>query len=45
MNTNTSDIFYQPTHAAIAAITVYYTAFANFDSVLVCENGVAYTRF
>lgn len=45
MNTNTSDIFYQPTHNAIAAITAYYTAFANFDCVLVCENGVAYVRY
>lgn len=46
MNTNTSDIFYQPVHAGLAAATqCYWTAFANFDSVLVCENGVAYTRF
>jgi hypothetical protein len=46
MNTNTSDIFYQPVHAGLAsAAQCYYTAFANFDSVLVCENGVAYTRF
>lgn len=46
MNTNTSDIFYQPAHLGFAAATtVYYTAFANFDSVLVCENGVAYTRY
>lgn len=46
MNTNTSDIFFQPQHAGLAAATVCnYTAFANFDSVLVCENGVAYTRF
>ena len=46
MNTNTSDIFFQPVHSAFgSATTCYYTAFANFDSVLVCENGVAYTRF
>jgi hypothetical protein len=45
MNTNTSDIFYQPTHNAIAAITAYYTAFACYDCVLVCENGVAYVRY
>lgn len=46
MNTNTSDIFFQPTHNGLVANTqCYYTAFANFDSVLVCENGVAYVRF
>ena len=46
MNTNTSDIFYQPVHAGLGtAAQCYWTAFANFDSVLVCENGVAYTRF
>lgn len=46
MNTNTSDIFYQPTHYYTGASTqCYYTAFANFDSVLCCENGVAYVRF
>ena len=45
MNTNTSDIFYQPTHNYSANAQCYYTAFANFDSVLVCENGVAYVRF
>jgi hypothetical protein len=46
MNTNTSDIFYQPTHYYTGnTAPCYYTAFANFDSVLVCENGVAYVRF
>lgn len=46
MNTNTSDIFYQPVHIAMSsAVNCNYTAFANFDSVLVCENGVAYVRF
>jgi hypothetical protein len=46
MNTNTSDIFYQPTHLYTGTNTqCYYCAFANFDSVLVCENGVAYVRF
>lgn len=46
MNTNTSDIFYQPTHLYTGTTgQCYYTAFANFDSVLVCENGVAYVRF
>lgn len=46
MNTNTSDIFYNPTHNATAGNTpINYNAYANFDSVLVCENGVAYVRF
>ena len=46
MNTNTSDIFYNPTHNATASNTaINYNAYANFDSVLVCENGVAYVRF
>ena len=45
MNTNTSDIFFQPTYNHGASITLLLTAFACFDSVLVCENGVAYSRF
>ena len=46
MNTNTSDIFFMPVHnGLIAGTPCYYTAFASFDSVLVCENGVAYVRF
>jgi hypothetical protein len=45
-NTNTSDIFFMPVHnGLIAGTQCYYTAFASFDSVLVCENGVAYVRF
>lgn len=47
MNTNTSDIFFQPTYIPMSSGTpaINLTAFANFDSVLVCENGVAYSRF
>lgn len=46
MNTNTSDIFFQPVHAGLGAATqCYYTAFANFDTVVVAENGVAYVRY
>lgn len=45
MNTNTSDIFYQPVHNGTFSGSVYYTAFANLDTVLVCENGVAYVRY
>lgn len=46
MNTNTSDIFFQPVHSGLTGATqCYYTAFANFDSVVVAENGVAYVRY
>jgi hypothetical protein len=45
LNTNTSDIFFIGQYAPTASQTALLTAFANFDSVLVCENGVAYTRF
>lgn len=46
LNTNNSDIFYQPIHNATGANqAITYTAMACFDSVLVCENGVAYVRF
>jgi hypothetical protein len=46
LNTNNSDIFYQPIHNAVGgAVACTYTAMACFDSVLVCENGVAYVRF
>jgi len=47
MNTNTSDIFFQPTYLAMSSGTpvINLTAFACYDAVLVCENGVAYTRF
>jgi hypothetical protein len=45
MNTNTSDIFYQPVHKLNGGGSIYYTAFANLDTVLVCENGVAYVRY
>jgi hypothetical protein len=46
MNTNTSDIFFQPVFGATQAnLQCNMCAFANFDSVLVCENGVAYVRF
>lgn len=45
LNTNTSDIFFIGQYVPTATQTAVLTAFANFDSVLVCENGVAYTRF
>jgi hypothetical protein len=45
MNTNTSDIFYQPVHNGTVSGSIYYTAFANLDTVLVCENGVSYVRY
>ncbi len=47
MNTNTSDIFFQPVYDGTVSNNpqCYYTAFANLDTVLVCENGVAYVRY
>lgn len=47
MNTNTSDIFFNSQYIPMSATgqTLLLTAFANYDSVLVCENGVAYTRY
>ena len=45
MNTNTSDIFFIGQYTPTATQTALLTAFANYDSVLVCENGVAYTRY
>jgi hypothetical protein len=45
-NTNTDDIFLIMNFAGQAgAITTRFDAFANFDSVLVCENGNAYIKF
>jgi hypothetical protein len=45
MNSSTSDIFYTPTHYSGTALQCYYTAFANYDTVIVFENGVAYARY
>lgn len=45
MNTNTSDIFFIGQYTPTASQTALLTAFAAYDSVLVCENGVAYCRF
>jgi len=46
MNTSTSDIFFQPIHSGLGSAAVcYYTAFANYDCVLICQDGVAFTRF
>jgi hypothetical protein len=45
MNTNTSDIFFIGQYTPTATQTALLTAFAAYDSVLVCENGVAYCRF
>lgn len=44
-NTNTSDIFYIVNHTPAANVTILQTAFANFDQVLVYENGVCYSRY
>jgi hypothetical protein len=46
MNTNTSDIFFLPQITPFTGTSnIFFTAYANYDTVLVCENGVAYTRF
>lgn len=46
LNTNTDDIYLNATYGTVSDGSAYrYDAFANFDQVLVCENGVAYTRF
>jgi hypothetical protein len=46
INTNTDDIFINVKHSGVAAETnVRYDTFALYDCVLVCENGVAYSRF
>jgi len=46
MNTNTSDIFFQPTHNGLDPSTIcYYNMYACYDNVLVCENGVCYSRY
>lgn len=44
-NTNTSDIFYIVNHTPASNVTILQTAFANFDQVLVYENGVCYSRY
>lgn len=46
LNTNASDIYLTATYGTVAQAAVYrYDAFANFDQVLVFENGNCYTRF
>ena len=46
LNTNTDDIYLNATYGTLGeAVTYRYDAFANYDQVLVCENGVAYCRF
>jgi len=46
LNTNTDDIYLNATYGTVADASAYrYDAFANYDQVLVCENGVAYVRF
>lgn len=46
LNTNTDDIYLNATYGTVAETVNYrYDAFANYDQVLVCENGVAYVRF
>ena len=44
-NTNTSDIFSIINYYSAGAITVLQTAYANYDQVLVMENGVCFSRY
>jgi hypothetical protein len=44
-NTNTSDIFGIINYFTASATNILQTAFANYDQVLVFENGVCYARF
>ena len=44
-NTNTSDIFAIINYFTASATTILQTAFANYDQVLVYENGVCYARY
>jgi hypothetical protein len=44
-NTNTSDIFGIVNYFTASATTILQTAFANYDQVLVYENGVCYARY
>jgi hypothetical protein len=45
-NSNTSDIYWSPTFTAPLSVPACrFDAFANFDSVIVCENGTAYVKF
>lgn len=45
-NTNTDDIFFMANYTTAGATgQVRFDAFANFDSVVVCENGTCYVKF
>lgn len=45
-NTNTDDIFFMANYTTAGATgQVRFDAYANFDSVVVCENGVAYVKY
>jgi hypothetical protein len=44
-NSNTSDVFYIANFTPAGNVTILQTAFANYDQVLVYENGVCYARY
>jgi len=44
-NTNNSDIFYNASFTPQGNVTIFQTAFAGYDQVLVAENGVMYARY
>ena len=45
-NSNTDDIYWTPTFTSPGGVaSCRFDAFANFDTVVVCENGTAYVKF
>jgi hypothetical protein len=44
-NSNNSDLFYIANFTPAGNVTILQTAFANYDQVLVYENGVCYARY
>jgi hypothetical protein len=44
-NSNTDDIYFNPTYLYVAGGNIRLDAFANFDAVLVCQNDTAYVNF
>jgi hypothetical protein len=44
-NTNTSDIFFIANYTPAGNVTILQSAYANYDQVLVFENGVCYSRY
>jgi hypothetical protein len=45
VNTNNSDIFLLANYTPVGNVTIFQTAFASYDQVLVFENGVCYAKY